>query len=74
MITASSRRKYTSPNEQRDLIDTWKDGLIDSKTADRIGKGGIRSTINQMLKQDGTLGPTAKHCAVRTAADWHAAR
>lgn len=58
MITANRRRRTSKiPIEQRDIIDTWKDGYIDSKTADRIGKSGLRSTVNQQLKQDGTLSP-----------------
>lgn len=58
MITASRRRRRVStPVEQRDSISTWKDGYVDSKTADRIGKAGLRSTVNQILKQDGTLAP-----------------
>jgi hypothetical protein len=56
MITANRRRRATkTPVEVRDVIDTWKDGYVDSKTADRIGKTGLRSTVNQILKQDGTL-------------------
>lgn len=57
MIATNRRRRQPARTipEQRGLIDTWKDGYVDSKTADRIGKGGLRSTVNQILKQDGTL-------------------
>jgi hypothetical protein len=56
VITSHRARKtYNTPTETRDDLDSWKDGYIDSKTADRIGKTGLRSTINQILKQDGTL-------------------
>jgi hypothetical protein len=58
MINAQRRRRrIATPVEQRDVIDTWKDGVIDSKTADRIGKSGLRNSVNQQLKQDGTLSP-----------------
>lgn len=58
MIQAQRRRSRTiALPEQRDSISSWKDGYVDSKTADRIGKNGLRSTVNQQLKQDGTLAP-----------------
>lgn len=58
MLTTSrrGRRSFVALQEQRDILDNWKDGYVDSKTADRLGKTGIRSTINQQLKADGTLG------------------
>lgn len=56
MITAKRRRgTIPTPKEVRNSIDSWKDGYVDSKTADRIGKNGVRSSVNQILKQDGTL-------------------
>jgi hypothetical protein len=55
ITTRRNRPRVATPVEQRDIIDTWKDGYVDSKTADRIGKTGLRSTVNQILKQDGTL-------------------
>lgn len=69
MITANRRRRArVARPQQRDVIDTWKKGVIDSKTADRIGKAGLRSSINQQLKQDGTLSPMPSLMPYGTAA------
>lgn len=55
MIKTSRRQRRKPPVEQHDILDTWKEGYVDSLTADRIGKKGLRSTVNQQLKQNGTL-------------------
>lgn len=57
MLQAQRRSSYKQLPQQRDDLNTWKEGYVDSKTADRIGKKGLRSTVNQILKQDGTLAP-----------------
>lgn len=55
MITAKRRSRAKPLMPKLDILQTWQDGYVDSLTADRIGKKGLRSTVNQQLKQNGTL-------------------
>ena len=53
--TSRRRRARVVPKEQRDSLDTWNEGIVDANTADRIGAKGLRSSVNQILKQNGTV-------------------
>lgn len=55
MLQSQRKRRAAPRKYQRDILQTWSQGYVDSLTADRIGKKGLRSTVNQQLKQDGTL-------------------
>lgn len=55
MINVKRRARPAPLQPTLDVLDNWQEGYVDSLTADRIGKKGLRSTVNQQLKQNGTL-------------------
>jgi hypothetical protein len=56
MITASRRARRAPTAPKRLSLRSWKDGYQSTKDSNRTGAQGLDASLNQILKQDGTVG------------------
>lgn len=56
-MLSAARRRPKPPTEKRLSIRDWQKGYISTESSNRTPQNGLRSALNQVLQQDGTVRP-----------------